>query len=123
MDVDGIKLEEGTSIRFKNISPSQIEEDKSQGKCYNCGQKGHMSRMCPTKKKGNGGRFQKGGSKGGWKGKGKPSSSIHAMETEEEPIEEDHGEGSSNGDNIARIRAMIEALDEEDRIEVLGKDF
>ncbi|KIL56130.1 hypothetical protein M378DRAFT_57898, partial [Amanita muscaria Koide BX008] len=40
--------------------------------CFNCGQKGHMSRMCPTKKKGNGGRFQK----GGWKGKGKPSQSI-----------------------------------------------
>ena len=75
--------------------------------------------MCPTKKKGNGGRFQK----GGWKSKGKPSSSIRSAETEEEPAEENRGEGSTSGNDVARIRAMIEALDEEDRIEVLGKDF
>jgi hypothetical protein len=119
MDVDAINFEEEATIRFTKLSPAQLDEYKKQGKCFNCGQKGHMSRMCPTKKKGNGGRFQK----GGWKGKGKPSSSIRSAETEEEPIEEDRGEGSSTGDNIARIRAMISALDEEDRIEVLGKDF
>ncbi|KIL57050.1 hypothetical protein M378DRAFT_16525, partial [Amanita muscaria Koide BX008] len=61
--------------------------------------------------------------KGGGKGKGKPSASIRSAETEEEPAEENRGEGSSSGNDIARIRAMIEALDEEDRIEVLRKDF
>ncbi|HEY2087180.1 MAG TPA: hypothetical protein VGH54_14320, partial [Mycobacterium sp.] len=115
MDVDAMNFEEEATIRFTKLSPAQLDEYKKQGKCFNCGQKGHMSRMCPTKKKGNGGRFQK----GGWKGKGKPSSSIRSAETEEEPIEEDRGEGSSTSDNIARIRAMISALDEEDRIEVL----
>ncbi|KIL56311.1 hypothetical protein M378DRAFT_17197 [Amanita muscaria Koide BX008] len=60
---------------------------------------------------------------GGWKGKGKPSQSIRSAETEEEPTEENCGEGSSSGNDIARIRAMIEALDEEDQIEVLRKDF
>ncbi|KIL67434.1 hypothetical protein M378DRAFT_9632, partial [Amanita muscaria Koide BX008] len=119
MYFDAINFEEGTNIRFTKLSPSQVEDYKKQGKCFNCGQKGHMSRMCPTKKKGNGGRFQK----GGWKGKGKPSQSIRSAETEEEPAEENRGEGSSNGNDIAHIRAMIEALDEEDRIEVLGKDF
>ncbi|KAM6503166.1 hypothetical protein JOM56_000109 [Amanita muscaria] len=119
MDVDTINFEEGTNIRFTKLSPSQVEDYKKQGKCFNCRQKGHMSRMCPTKKKGNGGWFQK----GGWKGKGKPSQSIRSAETEEEPAEENRGEGSSSGNDIARIRAMIKALDEEDRIEVLGKDF
>ncbi|KIL56508.1 hypothetical protein M378DRAFT_17028 [Amanita muscaria Koide BX008] len=84
MDVNAINFEEGTSIRFTKLSPSQVEDYKKQGKCFNCGQKGHMSRMCPTKKKSNGGHFQK----GGWKGKGKPSQSIHSAETEEEPTEE-----------------------------------
>ncbi|KIL56837.1 hypothetical protein M378DRAFT_16729, partial [Amanita muscaria Koide BX008] len=55
MDVDAINFEEGTNIRFTKLSPSQVEDYKKQGKCFNCGQKGHMSRMCPTKKKGNGG--------------------------------------------------------------------
>ncbi|KIL56309.1 hypothetical protein M378DRAFT_17192 [Amanita muscaria Koide BX008] len=119
MDVDAINFEEGTNIRFTKLSPSQVEDYKKQGKCFNCGQKGHMSRMCPTKKKGNGGRFQK----GGWKGKGKPLQSIRSAETEEEPAKENRGEGSSSGNDVARIRAMIKALDEEDRIEVLGKDF
>ncbi|KIL55002.1 hypothetical protein M378DRAFT_18331 [Amanita muscaria Koide BX008] len=44
MDVDAIDLEEeGTNIRFTKLSPSQIEEYKNQGKCFNCGQRGHMS--------------------------------------------------------------------------------
>ncbi|KIL56604.1 hypothetical protein M378DRAFT_16957 [Amanita muscaria Koide BX008] len=115
MDVDAINFEEGTNIQFTKLSPSQVEDYKKQGKCFNCRQKGHMSRMCPTKKKSNGGCFQK----GGWKGKGKPSQSIRSVETEEEPAEEDRGEGLSSGNDIARIRAMIEALDQEDRIEKL----
>ena len=120
MDVDAINFEEGTNIRFTKLSPNQIEEYKTQGKCFNCGQKGHLSRQCPTKKRNTGG---KGFQKRGWKGKGKSSQSIRAAETEEEPAEEDRGEGSSSGDQITRIRAMIEALDEDERIEVLGKDF
>ena len=45
------------------------------------------------------------------------------METDDEPAEEDRGEGSSGGDQVARIRAMIAQLNEDERAEFLGKDF
>jgi hypothetical protein len=121
MDVDAIDLEEEeTNIRFTKLSPNQMEEYKSQGKCFNCSQKGHMSRNCPNKKNNGykGKRPQKGN--GGWR-KGKPSRSIRSAETDDEPAEEE-GESSKGGD-IARIRAMIANLDADERSELLGKDF
>ena len=126
MDVDAMNLDqdEETHIRFTKLSPSQINEYKDQGKCFNCGQKGHMARQCPNKKNNNsnyrGKRPQRGN--GNWR-KGKPSRSIRSAETDDEPAEEDKGEGSSKGGDIARIRAMIANLDEDERSEFFGKDF
>ena len=121
MDVDAINLEEeGTNIRFTKLSPSQIEEYKNQGKCFNCGQRGHMSRYCPNKKnnRNKGKRPQRGN--GNWR-KGKPSgsTSIRSAETDDEPAEEEEKE---EGD-IMRIRAMIANLSTEERSELFGKDF
>ena len=123
MDVDAMDIEEeSANIRFTKLSPSQMDEYKSQGKCFNCGQRGHLSRNCPNKKNNGykGKRPQKGN--GSWR-KGKPSTSIRAAETDDEPAEEDKEEGSSKGGDIARIRAMIANLDAEDRSELFGKDF
>ncbi|KIL56154.1 hypothetical protein M378DRAFT_17328 [Amanita muscaria Koide BX008] len=123
MDVDAIDLEEeGTNIRFTKLSPSQMEEYKSQGKCFNCRQRGHMSRNCPNRRNNGykGKRPQKGN--GNWR-KGKPSRSIRSVETDNEPAEEDKEEGSSKGGDITRIRAMIANLDADERSELFGKDF
>ncbi|KIL55613.1 hypothetical protein M378DRAFT_17783 [Amanita muscaria Koide BX008] len=120
MDVDAIDLEEeGTNICLTKLSPSQIEEYKNQGKCFNCSQRGHMSRYCPNKKnnRNKGKRPQRGN--GNWR-KGKPSgsTSIRSAETDDEPAEEEKEEG-----DIMRIRAMIANLSTEERSELLGKDF
>ncbi|KIL58263.1 hypothetical protein M378DRAFT_15695, partial [Amanita muscaria Koide BX008] len=35
MDVDAINFKEGTNIRYTKLSPSQVEDYKRQGKCFN----------------------------------------------------------------------------------------
>jgi len=124
MDVDAIDLDqnEEANIRFTKLSPDQINDYRRQGKCFNCGTQGHMSRHCPKKKNnGNKGKQPQRGN-GSWR-KGNSSKSVRSMETDDEPAEEDRGEGSSGGDQVARIRAMIAQLDEDERAEFLGKDF
>jgi hypothetical protein len=120
MDVDAMEMEGETNIRFTKLSPSQMEEYKREGRCFSCREKGHMSRQCPNKR--NKGKRPQGN--GDWKKKkGNPSRNIRVAEADEEEAEEDKGEGSSKGDDISRIRAMLANLDEDERNEIFGKDF
>ena len=120
MDVDAMDFEEDTNIRFTKLSPDQIENYKREGRCFNCSTKGHMSRQCPNKK--NKGKRPQGN--GNWRKKsGTPSRNIRTAEADEEQTEEDKEEGSSGGNDLANIRALLANLDENERNEIFGKDF
>ena len=121
MDVDRVKIQ-----NRRNLTEDELKEFARLKKCFNCAQVGHIAKNCPRKAQGGWGSSRS--SRQG-PGKNKPSKKTgfakhqkaRKVDEEDEPIEEDDDSAIIN-----RLKAMLTAIPEEKRIQIMdsaAEDF